>query len=300
MSIARLVLALTILAPAAMAQQSPADREAAIRSLRGWTGLPARATVAVTPEMAVALIGRGASGKAPGRLDGVELQGEVLDEAFAQARGWRSMRLKVDIACRDGGATWARRMTVYPNHDRGGGARDAATPAGWVRPKPEAYLGQVVTALCGQSVAMNGEAPPPSPLSTSPLSTSPLSPEPPAAALADASPAPPRRTPPVLRPAMPLPSAPPAAPSKPAAHAGPDGVSVQIAASPVEAEAERANDGAARRLIGADPALRFHVEPARSADRPMFRALVSGFADRPAAQRWCAALRAAGGACFIR
>ena len=278
-------LALTILAPAAMAQQPAADREAAIRRLREWTGLPARAAVAVTPEMAVALIGRGAPGKAPGRLDGVELQGEVLDETFAQVRGWRSMRLKVDIACRDGGATWARRMTVYPNHDRGGGPSEAATPTGWVRPKPEAYLGQVVTALCGQALASNHEAPLPSPLSPeSPVDTSPA----------------PRRTPPVLRPAIPLPSAPPAPLPKPARPPASDAASVQIAASPVEAEAERANAGAARRLIGADPALRFHVEPARSADRQVFRALVSGFADRAAAQRWCAALKAAGGACFIR
>ncbi|QUD86948.1 SPOR domain-containing protein [Phenylobacterium montanum] len=280
MGLARLIPILAVVAAAPVASaQTATEREAAARRLHDWTGLPARSVLAVSPEMAVALIGRGAPGKAAGRLDGVELQGEVLDEAFAQARGWRSMRLKVDLACRDGGATWARRMTVYPDHGRGGAGREIAVPAGWVRPKAEAYLGQVVSALCGSAVALNEETAEPLPAPA---------PEPARAA---------ERAPPVLRPAMPLPAAPSA---KPPVSAPAGGVSVQIAASPVQAEANAADKGAAQRLLAADPALRFHVEPALSGGRQVYRALVSGFPDRNAAQRWCASLRAAGGACFVR
>ena len=241
------------------------ERDQAIARMQGWTGLPARAVIAVTPEMAVALVSRGAPATS-GRIEGVELQGEVLDEGYAAARGWRSMRLKVDIGCGDGGSTWARRMSVYPQHGQRGPAREAATPAGWVRPKPEAYLGQVVDALCAHA--------PPAVIAALPVD--------------DAGPAHP---PPMLRPAL--------APS-PIPQTRPAGPSVQIAASPDAAEAQRMRDGPAQKLIASDPRLDFHVEPAVAGGRKVYRALVSGFADRLAAQRWCMALREAGGACFLR
>lgn len=262
----RLCLALTALSIAAgLARAGDAtDRDQAVRRMRDWTGFPARSVVAVTPEMAVAVVSRGSPGKA-GRLDGVELQGEVLDDAFAEARGWRSMRLKLDIACRDG-ATWVRRMTVYPDHNRAGAVREAATPVGWVRPKAEAYLGQAVVALCGPA------------------------PEPPSAEEAKA--------PTGLRPAI-MTTTVDATPPTPASPPS-GGPMVQIAASPVETDAERARAGAALRLLKTNPGLVFHVDPAISAGKPVYRALVSGFSGKAAAQSWCADLRQAGGACFLR
>jgi hypothetical protein len=287
MILARLCLAVCALSLAsggARAGDASPDRVQAVRQMQAWTRLPARAVVAVTPEMSVALLGRGQTGKIAGRLDGVELQGEVLDDAFAEARGWRSMRLKVDIACGDGGSTWVRRMTVYPGHDHAGAGREASIPVGWVRPKPEAYLGQVVDALCGQTPSVDAGTS--SPAVAQAIQT-------------------PERAPPVLRPALqpsPAPSPPPtiAKPAAVATQSSIHGPMVQIAASPEEADAQRADRGPAASLIGADPALTFHTEPAISGGRKVYRALVSGFADRAAAERWCAGLRQAGGACFLR
>ncbi len=266
----RLCLALTALGLAASLARAGdgADRDQAVRRMRDWTGFPARSVVAVTPEMAVAVVSRGSPGKA-GRLEGVELQGEVLDEAFAEARGWRSMRLKVDITCGDGG-TWVRRMTVYPGHNHAGDLRAAATPVGWVRPKAEAYLGQAMIALCGPAPAADAG----------------LAPEPRSSA----------KAPPALRPAI-MTTAVDATPPTPFAAGGP---MVQIAASPVEADAQRARAGAASRLLKTNPGLVFHVDPAVSAGKPVYRALVSGFSGKAAAQNWCADLRQAGGACFLR
>jgi D-alanyl-D-alanine carboxypeptidase len=162
-------------------------------------------------------------------------------------------------------------MTVFPQHDHTGLGREAVVPIGWVRPKPEAYLGQVVSAICGSP--------------------------------ADAASAAPARPAPVLRGAV-VASADPASAPIPATATQPEpaasGVLVQIAATPDEAEAHRILTAAAARMEAATPGLTFHVDPAMVAGRQLYRAVISGFHDRSAAKGWCMALRQAGGACFLR
>ena len=275
------VMALSLAASAPRAAEPAVGRAQAVSQMRAWTHLPDRSIVAVTPEMAVALLGRGTPGKAD-HIDGVELQGEVLDDGFAQARGWRSMRLKVDIACQDGG-TSVRRMTVFPQHDHGGAGREAVTPIGWVRPKPEAYLGQVVQVVCG---APGGSAPPESsaPARPAPVLRGAIM------ATADAAPE--------YRPDRATTAATPRAP----ARAAPDTASilVQIAATPGEAEARQALSGLVAKRVSGTPGLVFHVDPAMVSGRQVYRAVISGFSDRNAAKIWCAGLRQSGGACFVR
>ncbi len=284
MILARLGLAAavcTLAASASLAGEPAPDHDQAISQMRAWTHLPAHAIIAVTPEMAVALLGRGAPAKA-GHVEGVELQGEVLDDAFAEGRGWRSMRLKLDIACQ-GGGTWVRKMTVYPQHDHGGAGREAITPIGWVRPKPEAYLGQVVIAICGPA---DDPAP-----STRPAPS--LRPAILATAQSEVTP------PPVtLRPVTSPPESPPPATGG-AAASGASAV-VQIAAAPSEADARKTLAGPAAQRMATTPGLAFRVDPAMVAGRQVYRAVVAGFADRGAAKSWCLALRQAGGACFVR
>ena len=274
-----LALAAGGLAAAARAEPPPASptRDQVVAQVVRWTHMPARAVVSVTPEIAVALVGRGTAA-AGHHIDGVELQGEVLDEDLAQSRGWRSMRLTLDLACADGG-TRARRMVVYAGHDRSGPAREAPTPVGWIQPKSGAYLEQVVAVLCGTAsstvVAETAAAPSP-----------PARPTPTAAEIR-------------LRPAVtditPS-SADFRAPTRPAAA----GLTVQLAATPDAAAAQAAKTPAIARLISARPGLTFRVEPSQVTGRQVYRATVSGFVGRDQARSFCAAARAAGGVCAVR
>lgn len=269
------------LAAAARAEPPPASpsRDQVVAQFVRWTHMPARAVVSVTPEIAVALVGRGTAA-AGHHIEGVELQGEVLDEDLAQSRGWRSMRLTLDLACADGG-TRARKMMVYAGHDRSGAAREAPTPMGWIQPKSGAYLEQVVGALCGTASATAAAGPVPSPPAAAPARPTPT------AAQIRLRPAQTDITPPsaVIR-----------APARPAAA----GLSVQLAATPDAAAAEAAKTPAIVRLIGARPGLAFRVEPSQVSGRQVYRATVSGFAGRDQARNFCAAARAAGGDCLVR
>jgi hypothetical protein len=286
-----IVVVLSLVSGAARAddQVSPADRQAAVQRMVAWTHLPARAVVGVTPEVAVALVGRGSPGPKRGQFSGVEVQGEVLDEGLVQARGWRSMRLKLDVACPDR-STWVRQMQVYDDHNRGGAGRNNAVPSGWVRPKAEASLGQVVTAICGPpsdnvvEASSAGLRPAPAPIAPPP---SPLAaPSPVASQIHPARPAvapSPRMT---LRGITATPNL--------------SGITVQIAAAATEGDARRALAGAATGLMLADPNLTFRVDQGEVAGRVVYRAVIAGFTGRKAALDWCESLRKAGDACFVR
>jgi cell division protein FtsN len=71
------------------------------------------------------------------------------------------------------------------------------------------------------------------------------------------------------------------------------GVSVQVGAYPDRASAT----AALARLGGGQP---HGLQPATVSGRTWYRAMVSGFADGEAAARYCEALKAKGGVCFVR
>ncbi|MGH6966317.1 MAG: SPOR domain-containing protein, partial [Phenylobacterium sp.] len=85
----------------------------------------------------------------------------------------------------------------------------------------------------------------------------------------------------------------------PAAHRG-DAGQVQIAASATQQGAERALDAIKDELDGWPNAPDGRVQKAVVNGAVVYRALVDGFDDPRSADSFCARLRAAGQACFVR
>ena len=263
------LVVLTALAPTAVA----ATRAELVARMTAWTGLTARSVVAVTPEIVVALVGRGTPDSAR-TLVGVQIEGEIVDEATAEARGWRSMRTRLDVACTTRMVRIAEMRTFTRRNGAGEGVPHKA-PADWTQPSPGAYLGDVVTALCGaQDPGLRGLRG----FIAESLSQSPDPVSAPGADMAAASPVAPR----------------PAAPTRLS-----EGVRVQIAAAPGPGEAQAALDGFIARTPLAD-GLRAQIEPATVGGRALQRVLIGGFASVGEARRYCANLRANGGDCFVR
>jgi hypothetical protein len=75
---------------------------------------------------------------------------------------------------------------------------------------------------------------------------------------------------------------------------------VQIAASATQQAAERALDGIKDELAGWPNAPGGRVQKAVVNGAVVYRALVDGFDDSRSAESFCARLRAAGQACFVR
>jgi cell division septation protein DedD len=260
-----------------------------VAQMTRWTGAPPGAIVAVTPEIVVAMTRRGASEGAGDSVQGVEIEGEVVDEATAQARGWRSMRTLLDVGCKTR-AVKIVRMDTFPDHDRKGAATPVRTPQGWDQPSPDAYLANVVVAVCDHvqpgrmriAAAETTARPPPAPA------------PPPASMARTMSSAPPPTAPP---PSAPAPAPPSAAPKSAAPKSG--SALVQIAALSTIEEAR----AALKALTDRNPlaaGLEARIETATVHGRAFHRVQVTGFASIEAAQQYCASVRGAGGACFVR
>jgi len=253
-------LSLALSAPGVAAPADPLRAQ-----VRAWTHAPDRQVIAVTPAMGLVWLKRGARGHDPALIEGVEIQGEVMDDALATARGWRSMRLRLDVNCAEGKLV-ARGFEVFDGHDRAGRARDLPAPGGWVRPAHGAYLEPVVEAACGTQPEVSAEKPK-------------------AAASVQLDSAPP-----------------PAEAPAPAPSLGPRiaGLySAQIKSSPDRSEAQAAVDQWSAKgtaMAGLSP----RVEPAQVGGRSVYRAVVAGFQTRDAADAFCGKVRDTGGACFVR
>lgn len=263
----------SVLAPDAACAQSATRGELVARMVR-WTGVAPKAIVAVTPDIVVALIRRGEADGVGGLVQGVELEGEIVDESREPTRTWRSMRTLLDANCA-ARSVRINQMEVFPEHNRKGAASTARTPQGWIQPSPEAYLANVMAAVCDHAApaaeriaAVKPPAPPPP------------APSPPAGAVTPAN---------FVRAAV------PAVPSQPAGGA----LIVQIAAlsTPQDAQA------ALKALTGRaplTPGLEARIETALVHGRRFHRVQVAGFASSEDAKRFCAVLRAGGGSCFVR
>ncbi|MDZ4317996.1 MAG: hypothetical protein U1A07_04015, partial [Phenylobacterium sp.] len=111
------------------------------------SGLPGSAVVSVRQGLAIAIRHRGARGP-DGIIRGVELHGEVIDPAFVPDMGFSSMTSRIDVDCanrRDRVVS----MEVYSEPGLEGHPERRAVPGGWVQPSPQAYLADVLRAVCG-------------------------------------------------------------------------------------------------------------------------------------------------------
>jgi cell division septation protein DedD len=275
------------------------------------SGLPRASVVSVKPDVVVAIRNRGTVSQGGGVVEGVDLQGEVVSAQAAQMLGYRSLRSTVNIDC-------ARRrdlvvkMTVFTEPGAKGVAINRHVPGGWVQPSPDAYLSDVIRAVCA---ALPREAlAAPQPLDPSPGRATAAAARAPGAdedgpvrtsldarvARTAAAPAPPVASTEPLRGTLPPPppaQAPKAEPKPgpaPAPVRTPGKVAVQIAASATPAQAREAL-GKLRGKIA--PPLGTDVRSVVVDGRTFHRALVTGFRTKAEAQAFCSALK---GDCFVR
>jgi hypothetical protein len=289
---ARAVAASLLVGTGAWAAQTPAAGadDGGMAQMRAWTHLSPREIIAVTPTMGLAWLKRGAPGDRAGLIAAVEIQGEVVDETLAVQRGWRSMRLVLDIDCANR-KTFVRQFDVYADHDRAGEARNLPAPGGWVRPAQGAYLNAVIDARCGDAPGEAGMA---EDARTAPAPTR----APAANAMLVAVKTQPARAPetPAPAPITPRPALKPA----PAAAAEPPMVAIQIKASPDQAEAQAALDRLFKRQDWDLKGLTSRIEPAQVRGQTFYRALVVGLDGHAAAKALCGRIVEDGGACFVR
>jgi hypothetical protein len=253
----------------------------------------------------------------------VELQGEAASEASAREYGYRSMRQVIDVDCtsrRDR----VQHMEVFQSHAQRGAPASRRPPGQWAAPSPDAYLADVINAVCHGGTPKDAAAPRLLASASAPRPPAQAAPGP-APALASADPpapvrpgpaaaSPPKpvvfaeaKTPPPinLRPAAPLRSLPLAAvafvkgplspPPRPAQAAGAWVAQVGATETPEGARRELDRLGA---LIGSGLAGR--VETARVGGRMVYRATVAGFATRAEAGAFCAKVEQAGRGCWAR
>ncbi len=225
----------------------------------------------------------------------VRLQGEAADEQMAERLGYRSMRSSVEINCE------TRRdrvveMEVFPQHDLKGPGERRPVPGGWVQPSEDAYLADVIRAVC--------RAPsPPAPAETqaaaprlrptviaaakAPVALARAAPPPsvaPAAAAPRAEPA--RLMSLVMAPVAPLSAAP-----------ATGGFRAQVGALNTEADARRALDRLAPTL---PRGVSTRIETATVGGRVYYRALVAGFSAPAQVQAFCAEQQRRAQPCLIR
>ena len=264
-----------LLAAAAVALAAGGDRAAS-----------AGAVIARTPDITVSLVSRGAARTREGVIEGVVIDGEVAGQDAALDFGFHSIRLELDIDCRRQ-RDRLRRVETFAEPRLGGEPTARPASGEWASPSREAYLAQVIRAMCGQDPGQSHK----SVVERSPASP-PLEPDPYAAvgggapARGSSDPAPPPMSPPAS-------DAPPA----PSSSGGPV---VQVAAAETAAGAQAVLDRLKRSKAVSLGDLAGKVETATVKGRPVYRATLSGFASLAAARAFCVAVRASGGRCFVR
>ncbi len=274
----------------------------------GWSGLGRAAFVSVKPDMAVAIIGREGPGRTGGVVRNIELHGEVTNEAAAKDFGYRSIRSQVDIDC-SSRRDRVVRIDFYADHSLRGRSRTRRTPGDWAHPSPNAYLSDVIDAVCapapaGLRVAEAGALTAPAALTASPAPGAVRAesgpPAPAVIKVADATPAKPLRSAPVPapRPATKSASMPVLALALAPGIAAPEStIAAQIAASSSAAGAALALRSVRGRLpAGANG----KVVAATVNGRQVYRAIVQGFASNADARQFCQAQRKAGEDCWVR
>jgi hypothetical protein len=257
-------------------------------------------------------------GEEGGVVRGVELDGEAASEESARAFGFRSMHQVLDVDC---GARRERvaEMTVYDQHEQHGRSRARRPPGQWALPSADAYLADVITAVCRGGAAaaprqvaraapalarlLTEASPPAAARRPDPPQEEP----PPKLAMAPRSPpaAAPRPGAPSIRVASrPAPALPMAAvalvtgPTEPTRRGAPErGWVAQIGASS-SPESARSALGKVSGLMASG--LGGRVEEATVRGQRVYRATVGGFGSYAAANAFCAKVERTGGACWAR
>jgi hypothetical protein len=265
-----------------------------VQKMSRLSGLPGPSVVSTRQGLAVAIRSRGVKGPG-GIVEGVELHGEVLDPGAVPDMGFASMRSRVDVDCanrRDRVVS----MEVFASAGLEGEPERRTVPGGWVQPSPQAYLADVMRAVCGLRRSPDVQVASLAQDSDLPIATA----VPKRPALRPAigmTPAPTETAaPPAPKPATPKPPQ-KAAEARAKAPARTGSVSAQVAALGSRAAAEQTLNKVARL---APAGISTRVEPATVDGRDFYRALVQGFDTRAEASRFCRAVVAGGGDCFVR
>ena len=299
---APVLLAGCLCASAARAQEASPDQ--LVARMTAWTRLPRRTIVSVKPDVVVAILRPGVRARGGDIVEDVVLQGESADEAAAQATGWRSMRSEIDVSCATRSNRF-RRVMRFSGHNLTGTGQVHAAPGGWIHPTPKAYMFDVIAAVCGPerpgaAPVETARAPTVSPpvraaQATTPRRATPLA----GGDLPEADAPMPAGARPVMAAAPPVRAVAPSAAPAPR-RVGADVGVVQIAAFPTAAESEQALGAFARTSLGQTPGLSRRIETARVKGALYYRAVIAGFGSTGQASAFCAAIRKAGGDCFVR
>ena len=287
---------MALLASAGAAGAAEPSQKPLIEAFVTHSGLPRGWVVAIKPEIVVAIRDRDTL-KVGESLQKVRLQGEATDEDTADRLGYRSMRSVVEINC-DTRRDRVVEMEAFPQHDLKGAGQKRAVPGGWAQPSEDAFLADVIRAVCRAPRPAPSEiaaASPPLRPSTSPDHAPPRSTpapiaRPPQPAVAEAV-APARSQPPPPRLMSVVATLPSGRSGAPAGA----GFRAQLGALDSEADARRVLDG-----LTLSPGLSAQVEPATVGARTYYRAMVMGFGGKAQAQAFCAARRRQAAACLIR
>jgi len=192
-------------------------------------------------------------------------------------------------------------MEVFPQHDLKGAGQKRAVPGGWAQPSEDAFMADVVRAVCHAprtvASAATAESPQLRPAISAPghapqqFTSAPVArpaPPRPAAAEVAASARPQSSAPRLMTVTATLP------PGRSSPAATPD-LRVQLGALNTEADARRVLDS-----LTLAPGLSTQIEAAAVGGRNYYRAVVTGFAAQAQAQAFCAARRRQSAPCLIR
>ena len=231
------------------------------------SGLPHSAVVSIKPEI---VVGFRVAKNTWLPSEKIGLQGEVVDDAAADQLGYRSMRSLVEVNCE------TRRdrvveMEVFALPNLKGVGQKRLLPGGWVQPSEDAYMADVIRAVCKRHAVEPGPKSPTGPAPAVKLDKPKIA-------------------------AVPSPQAPIAAELRPLPLA-PQTFTLQVGALDSEVAAHAALSKFSG-LSGKERPTR--IETINLDARTYYRALIDGFANRPEAQAYCAQVAKLHGPCLIR
>ncbi len=269
-------------------------REPLLVWLQRETDILPSQVVAVTPQALTSIVSVFPAAGGPGPR--VVIRAEALSSEIVARTGAMSWHVSLNADCQ-GRRVKMGETTGYPERNLLGERKVLrSAEADWRTPEPGTALEHAWRAACDPAFAgpfkssavklaqVDGAAPPPEPARpvAAPAATQPAVAPPPARVVAP--PAATARSTPVATP--------PVATARPRTS----GLVAQVGAVSSDADARALFAGLSGRLAGRTTA----VETAEVGGRTWRRAVVGGFADGPEAARFCADLRAAGRACFVR
>lgn len=230
------------------------------------TQLPKSAVVSVKPDI---VIGFRAAKSSWSPSEKIGLQGEVVDDEAALRLGYRSMRSIVEVNC-ESRRDRVVEMEVFSLPNLKGEKQVRTLPGGWVQPSDDAFMADVVRAVCNSRI----QVPTLRPIVTDQPAKKPQ-PEEKATA-----------TTPIV-----------VSTDEPKSADSSKTITVQVGSLDSEVAANNALKKY-RVLGGAVRSTR--IEVAQLGPRTYYRALVQGFSTRQEAQAYCVEVQRQHGPCLVR